>query len=351
MGVTWRSSLLAEIAKSPHLAFFLTELKKDEYKTALRQFLDMGEGSTKSFFENLSTKAKTSKFIILFLKHVITPPVEESEYPLFLNHQSYRIKDFQKIALRYVHDSRHSVLDLLAPVLKRYPWDIHAFLASYIRPEEITKLPKVFGKESNYIFWVRDLIEASERDDKDLLLSKFNEIPGFPEKWKIVKKARKKQLAEVAKHKEKEIQDLKNEIVSCIEGIADTHIHPRLVELFDTHEDLFSEEQKAVVKIYLERFFSWELFPLDQITITRQVNENGAKSYHGGVWYMQGFFMLALRVAKTKFGLDFPNASERHKNLVRSIPLVYLDAKEMDFLFDTIGKMSDDDVSTLLSVY
>lgn len=351
LGLTWRSELFLCLAKSKHLEWFLTEITKESSSNALHQFLEMGDNSANAFFENLPRDSKTKKSVVTFLKHILTTPAkDEGHYPFFIDYLSHHIQEFQTPALKYAVESWVSVVELLKPLLDKIPWDAHKFIAPYIQTGEVKKLYKILGIENAYLFWIRNQIEVSDRADKDALLVEFDQIPGFRERLEVWRKERKKQDRAIARKKKQEIEWLKKEIISCIEWVEETHIHPRLIELYSSHKELFNEEQKEVVKTYLERFFSWKLFPLDQITITKQVNENGAKSFHGGVWYMSGFFMLALRIAKDEFLFDF-SQTEAHKSLVRSIPLVYFDRDDAKYLFETIGELTNKDVQEILSVY
>lgn len=104
-------------------------------------------------------------------------PEQRTGYPPFLSPDAFRIEEFQESSLNYIDCAGESVFELLKDFLSTHPWELYSHLAKYIKPQEVSGLLGALGGFSQYLFWIRDLIEGGDRADKLVVLAAFDALP------------------------------------------------------------------------------------------------------------------------------------------------------------------------------
>lgn len=105
-----------------------------------------------------------------------------------------------------------------------------------------------------------------------------------------------------------------------------------MIDLYLKHKTHFTDEEKGVVREHIERFFRWNLFPIESIT--------------RNIWYIRGFFLDSLEIAQ-ELNITLPS----HDILIRSLACMWIDQRVRKQIFPLVSSLTEQDVRIIASVY
>lgn len=351
LGLQWYQEAYIRIARSQELSRFIETLLTKEYERALQVFLDASDETWQLFFETIPP----NKVHFESIEKLLTKDSKWDDFSgILFDYRAHGKRTFLVYAFWFLSKSG-SILPFLAPCLQE-PYGIYEtieYIGDYIRSSEIQELWGILSWEKTWgIVKIYEYIETrSSRSDKEQILHEIESLPWFKEEMEKTRLMREK-------YKQSEEERIRNEKQILSENIAamltvvdekdQSSINPQLIDTYKKHKEIFAPEQVEIVRNHIQRFFGWNLFPLDEVEFTLTSRHDGSSSYSytNNVWYREGFFLDTLEIAKD-LRINFPS----HEKLVRALWLISLGQSAKKLLIPEVGSLSKKDIEVLSSIY
>lgn len=351
LGLQWYQEAYIRIARSQEFSSFIKTLLTEEYERALQVFLDASDETWQLFFETIPP----NKVHFESIEKLLTKDSKWDDFSrILVDYRGHGKRTFLVYAFWFLSKSGN-ILPFLAPCLQE-PYGIYEtmeYIGDYIRSSEIQELWDILSWEKIWgIVKIYEYIETrSSRSDKEQILHEIESIPWFKEEMentRLIREKYKQSEEERIRNEEQTLRENITAMLTVVDKDDQSSINPELIDTYKKHKEIFTWEQIEIVRNHIQRFFGWNLFPLDKVEFTLTSRHNGSYSYSytNNVWYREGFFLDTLEIAKD-LHIDFPI----HEKLVRALWLIPLGESARKILIPSVGNLSTADIEVLSSIY